>query len=904
MGLINRTRNLFHRERIDAEIGAELRSHIEMAVEDAMHAGMPEAEARRAARLRFGNPVTVRERTMGADTALALEGLWRDVKFALRQLRKSPGFAVTAVLTLALGIGANTGIFSLTRALLLQPLPVAHPSRLIRISLVLNNPGGAVRDMPLNSFMIDSLHRHATTISGIFGWTPYRFVAQQNDGPRIADGALVSGNTFEVLGVRPAVGRLLRPEDDEDGGGPDGWAAVLSYRYWQEHFGGDPSAVGRQVTLSDHKVRVVGVAPKGFEGVIVTARPDFYLPLHFEPVLRGTGSLLRMRGSLWLTAWARVRSGVSKAAAGAEIRSLFRTVIDETLPSSMQHVPVVEHAGLAVDSGSAGWSDLRNEYTRPLLLLQALVGVVLLVCCVNLAGLCLARAATREREFAIRTALGAARARLMRQILVESLLLAGCGGALAIAFSWVTDRYLLRFVADRQAAAALAARPDPALLAITGGCALACALLFGLLPAWMASYGPVEAGLRTSGKNQGHGSRRNLLARRVFVPAQMALTLGLVSVAAMLSSTVWHLRENSTGFNSRGVVLFSTDFTQLHLKSSSLDLLYRRIAARIGQMPGVESVSVAENTPLSGASHLGAFSPTGSPEPGNNPFRYETNAIGSDYFATLGIRMLAGRDFTGSGSDAGACVLNEAAARLLFPAGTALGSSVRQYISSMSTGTQYSQNYRVIGIVDDTRFTSLRAAPPPIIYLPQRDSTDGLEAMTLLIRARTQSEADAAYRRTLHELAPKSAVANPASLEAQMEDSIARENLVATLSEFFAGLALLLSGIGMYGLMASWVARRTAEIGVRMALGATRRAIVGLVAQQVLTLLAVGVAVGGGLALVTGHMVRAFLYEVSPASPEILLLSIAIVGAAAILAAVWPARRAASVDPIQALRSE
>ena len=892
---------MFSRRKRYEDLAASMGEHLAEKIDELMEGGMSREEATYAARRAFGNVARIQERSREVWQWPRVESLWADARYALRHLARSPAFTATAVLTLALGIGANTGIFTLTRALLLATLPVQDPGRLVRISLVLNNPGGAVRDMPVNSFMVDSLRRHAHSLKGVFGWASESFVLQEGERLHIYDGAVLSGNAFEVLGLRPAAGRLLEPADDQDGGGPDGWAAVLSYRFWQQHFGGEPSVVGRPVMLSDHSVTIVGVAPRGFEGVLIDAQPDFYLPLHYEPLLHGDGSLLRQRGSLWLTAWGRIRTGIGMGRARAEVLSLFRPVIDETLPASMRHVPVVEHARFAVDPGGTGWSDLRPRYTQPLLLLQILVGVVLLVCCVNLAGLSLARAAMREHEFAIRAALGAGRPRLMQQMLVESLLLAGAGGTLAIAFSWATDRFLLRFLANREAAEAMATRPDAALLAITGACALACALLFGLLPAWMASHFPLEPALRTSGKNQGHGSQRNQRTPRLFVPAQLALTLGLVSVAAMLGATVIHLRDKGAGLRQDNVVLLPTNFGRLPQKGEALVRLYRRMQAQIGRAPGVEDVSVAWNTPLSGRSNLGAF--TGG-KASDAAYQYELNEVAAGYFAVLGTKIVAGRDFSGSDADTGTCILNEAAARAFFPTQSAVGHTIRQYLSSMSTGTSSTRDCRVVGVVADSPFTSLRAAPPPMVYSPLSPAGDHLDGMTLLIRAHRAGEAVAAARDALKELAPQSPESDPILLSQQFEDSIARENLLSALSGFFAALALLLSGIGVYGLAASWVARRTSEIGVRMALGATRSGIVLLVLRQVAVLLAVGIVAGGALALLAGRAIRMFLYGVNPANPAILALAAVTLTCAAALATAFPARRAASVDPMQTLRAE
>lgn len=895
---------LLRRGRAHRRLDAELQFHLDQQVAENIAAGMSPDEARYAAFRTFGNPTALRDQTRASWSWNRLETFWQDARFALRQLRKSPGFALTAILTLALGIGATSGIFSLTRALLFDPLPIPDPGSLVRISLTVNNPSGTVPNLPLNSFMIDSLRRHATTLSGIFGWCPYFFVLKQDTGLHIYDGAMVSGNTFQVLGLRAAAGRLLTPDDDRPGGGPDGWATVISYRFWQQHFGADPSIIGKQLTLSDHTVTVVGVAPRGFEGVVVAAQPDFYLPLEYEPVLRGAGSMLHQRGSVWLITWARLRPGVHFAAAAAQIRTLFRPVAEDVLPPAVLNTPLVEHSGFAVEPGGTGWSDLRATYTRPLLVLQILTGVVLLVGCVNLAGLCLARATAREHEFAIRAALGAARSRLMQQILVESLLVACAGGALAIAFAWSTARWLLLFLDNKEAASALAVRPDATLLAVTAAGALLCALLFGLLPAWLASRFPLEPALRKSGRNQSHGVRNHFVLRRMFLPLQLALTLGLVSVAAMLSATVIHLRSGTLGFHPGNILLANTDFERLPQKGEALVQLYRRMIGRMAQMPGVDRVSVAENTPLSGSSFLGAFSSDQSPEPADNRFRYQTNVIGANYFAALGARMLAGRDFTGTDADAGTCILNWTAMNMLFPMMPALGRTVYQRHSNMSTGTATTEACRVVAVVADTRYVNLRSAPPPIVYLPLTATSDRLYSLTFVIHAHSLADARTAYRNALHEFAPASPDTNPTSLAEQVDKSMARESLLSVLSRFFAILALLLSAIGIYGLTASWVARRTSEIGVRMALGATRAGIVSLVLRQIVVLLALGELAGAALAFAGGHAIHTFLYEVSPASPGLLLLAVLLLALAALAAAWIPARRAASVDPMEALRTE
>jgi predicted permease len=900
MSWLNR---IFYRRNLYNDLAAEMRAHLDEKTEQFMREGMSREEAEHAARRAFGNATLIEERSREPWQWPRLENLWADVKFAARQLSHSPAFTATAVLTLALGIGANTGIFTLMHALLLKSLPIREPDRLMRIALDIDSPNGMVSDQPLNVFLLQSIQRHTKTLAGLFGWSPYDFVLKEDTGLHIYSGAVVSGNAFQVLGLTPAAGRLLTPADDQRGGGPDGWAAVISHRFWQQHYHSDPSIIGRHVTLTDHSVTIVGVAPQGFEGVFVAMHPDFYLPLEYEPVMRGARSMLRQPGGLWIMIWARLMPGVSQKMAAAEMRTLYPIAMSETLPPSVRHLAVIERSSFALRPGGKGWSLLRPQYARPLLLLQILVGVVLLVCCVNLAGLCLARASTREHEFAIRGALGAARTRIMQQLLVESLLLALCGGALAILFAWATDRYLLQFLADREAAASLSVRPDLFTLLITGGGAVLCALLFGLGPGWLASHISIEPVLRRSGHSIAAG--KNAVAQRIFLPVQVALTLALVVVAAMLSTTVSHLRATHLGFRIDNILLAPADFDRLPQKGLDLVHLYRRMILRMEQMPGVESASVAVSTPLHGMGQTSVFTSASSSKPAIDfSNRYWVNDVGPGYFATLGTRMLAGKDFSGEDTDANTCILNRSAANAIFPGETAIGQTLRQTNRNMNVGQTTTRDCQVIGVVEDAKYASLREPAPPTVYLPFGVNTDRLASMYFVIHAASLAEAKNAWQKTLHELAPGSPDTEPISFAVQFDDYIARERLLSVLSGFFAALALLLSGIGIYGLMASYVTRRTTEIGVRMALGATRARILTLVMRQVAMLLLLGSVAGALLAVFAAHSIKAFLFDVNPGSPAIFVAAVLILIAAGFAAAILPAARAVLIDPTLALRTE
>jgi len=888
----------YSRRRRYDELSESIREHLTEKIADLMDRGMTREEAERSARLEFGNVTRIEERSREVWQWPALGSVWADLKYAMRQLLKSPAFATTSVLILALGIGANTGIFTLTHALLLKSLPIPDPGNLVRIAL--HDPSNSVTDgSPLNLFLMQSLQRHAKSFSGIFGWFSSDVVLTQDGTSRIYPGALLSGNAFQVLGVTPAAGRLLLPEDDQAGGGPDGWAIVISHQFWIQHYQGDPSIIGKQIILSRHAATIVGIAPAGFNGVIVGTNPDFYMPLSFEPFMHGKQSLLKSSGSIWLTTWARLKPGVSQVSASAEMGPLFHDVINETAPS-MRKILTEHKSSFEVLPGRTGWNYWRNQYSKPLLLLQALVGVVLLVCCINLAGLFLTRITRREREFAIRSSLGATRVRLMRQLLVEALTISLAGATLAIAFSWLTDRYLLQFIANKEAQRALSVRPDSVTFAVTAGCAILCTLLFGFIPAWLAGHVSIEPALRRSSHNvlAGKGS----LIRRLFLPVQIALSLALVVVATMLGTSVIHLQSSDPGFHIENVMLATTDFEGVPQRGIALVHLYQEMVRNIDQMPGVVNASVAENTPLNGWSHTEAFSKDASfSSAGDLSESYEVDDVGTGYFASLGTQLLAGRDFTDQDTDT--CILNREAARLLFPHTTAIGQSLYQHVSNTASGVG-AKECRVIGTVQNAKYTSLRGAAPPTVFLPFGVETRRLQGMTFIIHAHTLAEGESAYRKALHEFSPSSPETEPVAFAVQFNDAISSVRLLSTLSEFFAALVLLLSSIGVYGLMASYVNQRTTEIGVRMAFGATRMAVFNLIMKQVSILLVIGVVAGSCMGIIAAHSIKAFLYEVNPTGLDFFGAAVVILALCGYMAALLPARRAISIDPMQALRAE
>jgi predicted permease len=898
-----RLKTLFHRRREAERLEGELLFHIEEQIAENTASGMSPKEARHSAMRLFGNPTTLREQIRETWSWIWLEHLLQDVHYALRQLLRSPGFVLVTVLTLTLGIGANTAIFTLMNALLLQSLPVTDPGRLARIALISDS-----QSAPLNFPMIQSLERHTHSFSGIFGWCDYGADLKDGDARHSYPGAIVSGNAFEVLGVRPAVGRLLTSADDQPGGGADGWAVVMSHQFWVEHYHADPSVVGRHVILNDYSVTIVGVAPASFEGIIVTSRPDFYMPLEFEPVMRQRqkDSMLHSPYGVWLTTMGRMKPGVTLPQASAEVSTLRRQILEETFPPQARNLPAVQHMQLAALPGRSGWSFMRVRYKQPLLLIQMLVATVLLICCANLAGLGLARASARQHEFALRVALGAARMRMLRQMLVESFLLAIPGALLGLGFAWVACHVLLRLLTtggDRFPTV-LSIRPDITVLSITAACAILCAVLAGIAPAWIASRAAPEPALRRTAKGSTRAQKGRL--REGFVCVQVALSLTLVVVAGLLSTTLMKLRMGDTGFRADNVSSVMVDLRLRAERGSALTHLYWQMAARLQEMPGIERASIVTIPPLLGYSPQFEFTAGDGKMPSARGAKQQLslNEVGANYFSTFSVPILAGRDFVNRDTDANTCIVSQSAANKLLPRASVIGSVLRQYQFSANVDQTTTTECQIIGIVADAKFQDLRQPPSPTVYRPIAADMPNPGLMNFIIYARSLAEARDAFRKTLHEIVPATPEFDLTPIAVQMDNSISIERMLALLSAFFAGLALLLSGIGIYGLVAWSVTQRTMEFGVRMALGATRPRILFLVLRQIASLILVGVLVGGVAAFFSARALRSFLFGVMPGSPLIFVSAACILCAIALLAGLLPAQRAVRIDPVESLRTE
>jgi predicted permease len=892
-GLWRRLRHL----RDERDLEDELRVHLELLTEDNAAGGLDAAEAARRARVQLGSTRVVAEKVRDQELITILEGWYRDLALGVRALRKSPVFCLSAILTLALGIGANTAIFTLLYGLLLRSLPVADAHRLVRVSLThAGYRPNAPETIPYR--MLQQVRHRQSSFTDISAWIPYAFPLQDDDGSlRQYIGDLVSGNAFAVLGMRPWLGRLISPADDVRGGAATVWPAVLSYGFWKDHCGGSPEILGKRIRLSNVPAIVIGVAPPDFDGVWPGMSSKLYLPIQAFSTLGPGGEDLDSPASLTrCLALGRLRPGTPIGQANAEAAAYQKQLLD-LIPLPHRNLPYYREATIRVYSARTGFpSFFGRTYSEPLYLMQGLVAIVLMLCCINVGGLMMSNVHARRHEFAVRMAMGAGRWRLVRQYLAESFVLAAGGAALGAAVAWAGNDFLLRFFRHPMAGEWMSIEPDRAVLFVTGLCALVTTAAFGILPALNASR--TDPGFLLKSRTAG---ARGRTAGRAFVPVQVALSLALVTIATLLSQSLSRIRGERTGFDVEHVTIQTPPFNLLH-KAGDVRLdVYQRMVDRIDQMPGVESAAVTWMTPMTGIQATAAFQAAGGPHSPEDP-HMAYNAVGPGYFRTMKTRIFAGREFLKNEREPAVCVVNQSAANFLFPHQQAVGGYVRS-----TDAKQFPEGVtcRVIGVAEDAKFATLRESPPRTIYFPLTgNAVERAVNLVFLINSATKAQSIAAYRKALAEIAPSIPLVLFATLGEQMDAALGSQSLITSMSNFFGGLALLLSAIGLYGLLASSVVQRTGDIGVRIALGARRGRVLWMILSDALRLAGAGMLLGCLLLFPSVRLVEGMLYGVSAFDPSIWIAAAAVLTAVALVAAFIPALRAASVDPMQALRAE
>ena len=839
-------------------------------------------------------------REVGWETML--ETMWQDVRYAARTLRRSPGFTVVAVLSLALGIGANTAIFTLINALMLRSLPVSHPEQLVE--LLSRYPG----EPRLSSFSwrhYEHFRDHNQSFSELLAASRARFqVAGEGIAPETIDGEYVAGNFFTSLGMRPALGRVINGQDDQLES-PTAASAVVSWSYWTNRLHADPAIVGKAIILNGAPATIVGVAPQEFFGLQVGMKPSVWLPMAMEPMLQKPSR--RMDGSLGVGMLGRLRPGVTIEQALAEMKVLDRYRLEDF--AKTRSAAFARDFTIELEPAAAGFAALRDRFAASLLVLMALVALLLLIACTNVAGLLLARAAARQHEMALRVSLGAGRVRLVRQALTESLLLAAMGGSLGVALASVGAATLVRVVLSGREFLRLQQRieiqvqPDLQVLLFTITIAVLTAVLFGAAPAWHALTTAPVSSLRT------HGAAAETRSRRLFgkglVVGQIAWSIVLLSAAGLFAQHLSNLRNQDLGFQRRSLLLVTLDATSSGYPRDQLFTPYQQLLGRLAEVPAVRAVTLSGVTPISGAGASRFISVEGFAESPDARRYVPLNWVAPRYFETFGTPLLAGRDFafTDKGGPPVA-IVNQAVARYYFGDRDPIGGRFQLVGPSSSgiTGAPPDQAYTIIGVVGDAKYMDLRETPPRAIYLNAfQERSMFVNELALKTSGRPAAVTDEVRRIVREELKTVS-IARVTTMDDLIDASVVSERVIATLSAFFGGLGASLAALGLYGLLAYTVTRRTNEIGIRMALGATRAHVSRMVFKGALGLVCAGLVIGVPLGVLSRRAATRIVTDLSVESLWPLALATATMLAIALVAAYVPTRRAASVEPIGALR--
>ncbi len=884
------------RARWDDERARELESYLEIETDANLARGMTPADARAAAHRKLDNVTLVREEIYRMNSLTFVETLWQDLRYGARLLRLNPGFALVALLSLALGIGANTAIFQAVDAVRLRTLPVKDPNGLVAVRIGVakgGRTGSFTGNYPrLTYAQWQEIRASQQAFASLFAWGTTEFNLAEGGESRFARGLWVSGDYFSTLGVQPAVGRLLTSADD-DPRACDPPAAVISYPFWQAEFGGDASAVGRALRLDGHLVTIAGVAPRGFFGLDVGRSFDVAVPLCAQAAIRPGERALDRRDVWWLAAFGRLKPGWTIDRATAHLTALSPGIFEATVPPTYRPQDVKGYLAFQLQAfpASTGVSSLRTEYGTSLWLLLSIAGLVLLIACANLANLMLARASARGREIAIRLAIGASRTRIVRQLMAESLLLTGLGAAAGVWLAQWLSRALVAFIATDQEQVFVALHLDWRVLAFTVGLAVVTCVIFGLTPALRATRTSPATMVRAMGPGLTEG-RDRLSLRRALVVTQMAVSMVLVVGALLFARTFHNLATLDPGFR-QDVLVATLDLRRTGVPDAQVAALHRRILERLRALPDTAAAGSADVVPI-GRSFWNQTLVVDGVTQQDFPL---LNRVSAGFFETMGVGFVAGRNFDGRDTLAAprVAVVDEAFVRKYFGGKVPLG---RTFQFAVGPG-EPNPSYEIVGVVKNTKYADLRDPFEPIIYLASTQDPDP-GSLTVLLHARNDTaRLVAPVTQAVAGIDPRILI-NFQMLDAQIRDSLVRERLMAALSGFFATLAVLLAMVGLYGVMSYSVARRRTEIGIRLALGAGRGRIARLIVRETAWLVAVGLA----LAIAAGHAAASLLYGVTPGDAATLAVAVVALGAVALAASLLPARRAARLDPTAALREQ
>lgn len=887
---------------MDIELDKELRFHIESQIADKIRSGVQEAEARRLTRIDFGGIEQIKEDCRERRGTMGFESFLQDVRYGFRQLYKSPGFTLIAVLTLAMGIGANTAIFTLVNAVLLRSLPVVDPKSLVRLGNWADccQNSGPNRDGNYSMFSTNTYEQmkrntpefeELAAMQAGFENRPVvvrRDAGQEAARPRM--GEFVSGNYFGMFGLQPAKGRLISDSDDV-AGAP--LVAVMSYSTWKNVYSGDDSVVGSTFWMNTKPVTVIGVAPEGFYGDRMSSTPpDFYLPIATVPDEMG-GKGFRDPSQNWLDIIGRVKPGTAllplQQKLSAELKRIYAT--DPHFSAAD-----IAKAHLVLTAGGAGTQSMQESYASNLKLLMGIAGLVLMIACANIANLLLVRGMKRKMEMSVRTALGAMRARIVRQLLTESLLLAGIGGIAALAVSYGGARLLLALAFPGDQNLPISVRPSIEVLAFAVCVAIATGVLFGVAPALIGADAPPADALRNGTRTTAGGAS---LLQRGLVVLQAALSLVLLVGAVLFSQSLGKLQHTDMKLDSKNRYIVHINAQAAGYKSDQVSALYRTLEERFHAIPGVVKVGISTFTPMEGNDDGYGIQLIGQPDKHTSA----TNIIvNPEYFDSVGTHVLLGRGITtrDTATSPHVAVVNEDFVKALFkPGENPIG-------HRFTAGRDPSQSYEIVGVVEGTSYTDVRRnGKRPMYFGPLTQPSEiGYAGAIVIETAHPMSDMGSIARRTLMEINPNLAIQKFETFDAQIAGRFTHERMLSTLMSLFGGLALLLATVGLYGVTSYTVVRKTSEIGIRMALGADRYGVVAMILRSALLQTLLGLAIGIPAAFYGVTLVRSQLYGLTTMSGGALLAAAGILLTAACVAGVIPARRAASVDPMRALRTE
>lgn len=911
--------------RDEERLRAEIREHLAFQIEDNLRAGMPPEEARRQAALKFGAIEAIKEDYRDKRGLPFAETLLQDTRYTLRRLRKSPAFSVTVVLTLALGIGATTSIFTLIHAVILKSLPVADPAELYRLGTEARccywPAYSQDKEVSIVSYdqykhFRDNTHGFAELAAFQAGGTLFGVrQAGAREAAASFPGEFVSGNYFAMFGINAYAGRLLTPDDDRPGAPP---VAVMSYRLWREKYGSDPSVVGSVFNVDEKPVNVVGIAPPGFFGDKLRAiPPDLFLPLNTEPLLEADNDL-HDPGEAWLDLIGRIRPGANPASIEAqmrvELKQWLRSHWGDMSPNERATFPAQT---LFLRPGGAGISSMRDQYEHWLQILMMVSGFVLLIVCANVANLMLVRGMERRKQISLSMALGARPRRLVRQALTESVLLSIAGGAAGLGIAFAGTRLILDFVFPRVpglGGVPISASPSMPVLLFALAVSLITGVGFGIAPAWMATrVDPIEA-LRGASRST---ARAGSLPRKTLVVVQAALALVLLTASGLLTAALRNLEHQKFGFVQKGRTIVSIDPRLAGYRTDQLTPLYTRIHDSLSSLPGVSAVAVCLISPQSGNNWGGAVWIDGQPAPGPHDDNFAFwDRVTPGFFDAVGNVILRGRGISeqDTATSQHVVVINEAFARKFFPKKDPIG----RYFGRPGVSAGSSHQYEIVGIAQDARYLDFDFDKPigPMFFLPaaqydvfangQTDPDPGSHFLHDIVIATHPGAAISSeqLRQAMSSVDPSLPIVSIQPLSEQVAGQFRQQRLIAQLTSFFGLLSLLLASIGLYGVTAYNAGSRTNEVGVRLALGATRFQAGELIVRGAVTLVAAGLAVGFPLALVAGRFLGSQLYGLNPYDPVVILAAILALGVSALVAALIPAFRASSISPSEALRTE